>query len=122
MREFCPALTNKTYFNYGGQGPLPGPSLDAITASWRRIQELGPFTNNVWDYIQNETNNTRQQLAALCGVPPELLHCESSGWSTNLAVLCAIQIVDVENVPVVKNNPCLCISTTYNMFTKMNLT
>ena len=73
MREFCPALTNKTYFNYGGQGPLPGPSLDAITASWKRIQELGPFTNNVWDYIQNEKNHTRQQLAALCGVPPHRL-------------------------------------------------
>ena len=28
-----PALANKTYFNYGGQGPLPTPSLEAIVAS-----------------------------------------------------------------------------------------
>ena len=73
MREFCPALTNKAYFNYGGQGPLPKPSLDAITASWKRIQDLGPFTNNVWDYISNEQRHTRQQLAELCGVSPHRL-------------------------------------------------
>ena len=48
LRSLCPALQNKTYFNYGGQGPLPNPSLEAITASWRRIQELGPFTADVW--------------------------------------------------------------------------
>ena len=44
LRDLLPALANKTYFNYGGQGPLPDPSLEAITASWRTIQALGPFT------------------------------------------------------------------------------
>ncbi|MEY4772673.1 MAG: hypothetical protein RLZZ346_1928, partial [Cyanobacteriota bacterium] len=48
LRALLPALANKTYFNYGGQGPLPTPSLEAITASWQRIQELGPFTTTVW--------------------------------------------------------------------------
>ena len=72
MRELCPALANKTYFNYGGQGPLPAPALEAITASWQQIQELGPFTTDVWPFIEQETARVRGQLAALCGVGP---HC-----------------------------------------------
>ena len=73
MRDLCPALQNKTYFNYGGQGPLPSPSLEAITASWARIQELGPFTADVWPYIAKEVNSTRRLLAQCCGVPPHRL-------------------------------------------------
>jgi L-cysteine/cystine lyase len=73
MRELCPALANKTYFNYGGQGPLPSPSLQAITASWQRIQELGPFSGAVWPYLEQETSRVRQALAQLCGVPPHRL-------------------------------------------------
>ena len=73
MRDLCPALQNKTYFNYGGQGPLPSPSLEAITASWSRIQELGPFTADVWPYIAKEVNGTRRLLAQWCGVPAHRL-------------------------------------------------
>ena len=73
MRDLCPALANKTYFNYGGQGPLPTPSLDAINTSWRRIQELGPFTADVWPYISAEVNKTRGRLARLCNVPAHRL-------------------------------------------------
>ena len=68
-----PALANKTYFNYGGQGPLPTPSLEAITQSWQRIQQLGPFTGDVWPFIASEVNSTRRQLAKWCGVPPHRL-------------------------------------------------
>jgi len=73
MRTLCPALANKTYFNYGGQGPLPTPSLQAITASWQRIQELGPFSTSVWPFVEQETTRVRQALAALCGVAPHRL-------------------------------------------------
>ena len=73
LRERCPALANKTYFNYGGQGPLPTPSLDAITTSWKRIQELGPFTTDIWPYISAEVNSTRGRLARLCDVPAHRL-------------------------------------------------
>jgi L-cysteine/cystine lyase len=45
FRGQLPALANKTYFNYGGQGPLPEASLEAIVAAWRQIQQLGPFTS-----------------------------------------------------------------------------
>ncbi len=73
MRDLCSALQNKTYFNYGGQGPLPSPSLEAIAASWSRVQELGPFTADVWPYIASEVNSTRCLLAQYCGVPPHRL-------------------------------------------------
>ena len=43
-----PALANKVYFNYGGQGPLPTPSLEAIQQAWATIQELGPFSEAVF--------------------------------------------------------------------------
>ncbi len=63
-----PALANKSYFNYGGQGPLPSSSLEAINDSWAKLQELGPFTNNVWPYVSHEIYTTKQKLAEICGV------------------------------------------------------
>ena len=88
MRELCPALLNKTYFNYGGQGPLPTPSLEAIQASWRRIQELGPFTTDVWPFIGAEVSSTRRRLAELCGVAPHRL-----ALSENVTSGCVLPLV-----------------------------
>ncbi len=68
LRDLMPALKNKKYFNYGGQGPLPEPSLDAIQHSWQKIQQLGPFTNNVWPYASHEIFSTKKMLGSLCGV------------------------------------------------------
>ncbi|MEB3255037.1 MAG: aminotransferase class V-fold PLP-dependent enzyme [Synechococcaceae cyanobacterium] len=68
-----PALANKTYFNYGGQGPLPTPSLNAMVATWQRIQELGPFTDDVWPLLGRLSGDLRSRLAAWCGVPPTRL-------------------------------------------------
>ncbi|MFN9637043.1 MAG: aminotransferase class V-fold PLP-dependent enzyme [Synechococcaceae cyanobacterium] len=65
-----PALANKSYFNYGGQGPLPTPSLEAIVDTWQRSQELGPFTDDVWPLIGRLSGDLRSRLAAWCGVPP----------------------------------------------------
>ena len=48
LRDQIPALKNKYYFNYGGQGPLPKSSLEAIVKTWEIIQDLGPFTNDMW--------------------------------------------------------------------------
>jgi L-cysteine/cystine lyase len=59
-----PALANKTYFNYGGQGPLPSPSLASINRAWATISELGPFTDDVWPFVARTTTDLRQRLAA----------------------------------------------------------
>ena len=71
LRGLMPALANKTYFNYGGQGPLPEPSLEAIIASWRTIQALGPFTSAVWPFVEAQVAAVRSRLAAACGVGPQ---------------------------------------------------
>ncbi|MFM9110101.1 MAG: aminotransferase class V-fold PLP-dependent enzyme [Prochlorococcaceae cyanobacterium] len=73
LRALMPALATKTYFNYGGQGPLPTPSLAAITASWGRLQELGPFTAEVWPYVGQLTAGLRARLAGWVGGPPTRL-------------------------------------------------
>ena len=44
LRDQIPALKNKYYFNYGGQGPLPKSSLEAIVKTWEIIQDLGPVS------------------------------------------------------------------------------
>ncbi len=87
LREHMPALANKTYFNYGGQGPLPNPSLEAITASWRRIQELGPFTGDIWPYIQDQSDQLRSLLADRCGVGPHRL-----GFTENVTSGCVLPL------------------------------
>jgi L-cysteine/cystine lyase len=68
-----PALVNKVYFNYGGQGPLPTPSLVAIQQSWGTIQELGPFSEAVFPYASRTITELRQRLAPWLGVPPQRL-------------------------------------------------
>ena len=68
LRSLIPSLKNKIYFNYGGQGPLPTPSLKKIISSWEKLQEIGPFTNNVWPYINNEVILTKRLIAKLMGV------------------------------------------------------
>ena len=73
LRSLLPALGNKHYFNYGGQGPLPAPSLEAMVACWKELQRLGPFSRDVWPFVQAETSALRRRLAQLCGVPPHRL-------------------------------------------------
>jgi L-cysteine/cystine lyase len=73
IRDLCPALANKTYFNYGGQGPLPTPSLEAMVAAWQRIQELGPFTDNVWPFVEATVSGLRRRLGVWLGVAPHRL-------------------------------------------------
>ena len=70
LRALMPALANKTYFNYGGQGPLPTPSLEAIVACWREIQELGPFSEAVWPLVSRSTSQLRLRLADVFGAGP----------------------------------------------------
>jgi len=69
LRAAMPALANKTYFNYGGQGPLPDPSLQAILSCWQGIQDLGPFTTAVWPLVNATTTRLRERLGRWLGVP-----------------------------------------------------
>ena len=72
MRDLCPALQNKTYFNYGGQGLCPAhpwrPSRRAGSVS-----VSGLFTADVWPYIATEVNSTRRLLPSAAVFRPIVL-------------------------------------------------
>ncbi|MFZ9754197.1 MAG: aminotransferase class V-fold PLP-dependent enzyme [Cyanobium sp.] len=73
LRALMPALAGKTYFNYGGQGPLPSPSLEAMVSTWQRLQELGPFSGAVGPFLASTVEGLRQRLARWLGVTPQRL-------------------------------------------------
>ena len=68
MHDKFPALSNKSYFNYGGQGPLPQAGLDAIFAAYQQIQSQGPFGIKTSKLVIQESNLTRQAIASELGV------------------------------------------------------
>ncbi|MGL5082830.1 MAG: aminotransferase class V-fold PLP-dependent enzyme [Microcoleaceae cyanobacterium] len=72
-RTLFPALTNKAYFNYGGQGPLPQISLDSIYQFYTAVQQKGPFSLAVGNWLKLESNSTRQAIAAELGVSSETI-------------------------------------------------
>ena len=72
-RQQFPALTNKIYFNYGGQGPMPRSAMDAITNAQEYIQRQGPFSTEVNAWIVQEIHLTRQAIAAELGAPTETI-------------------------------------------------
>ncbi len=69
LRQQLPALSNKQYFNYGGQGPMPQSALAAIAAAHEQIQLEGPFSGSVNRFIQQAGAAMRQTLAAALQVP-----------------------------------------------------
>ncbi|MGB3405108.1 MAG: aminotransferase class V-fold PLP-dependent enzyme [Microcoleaceae cyanobacterium] len=71
-RQF-PALNDKAYFNYGGQGPLPRQSIDAITQFYEQIQQLGPFSQAAYDFVQQQQDLTRSAIAVELGVTPQTI-------------------------------------------------
>jgi len=72
-RQQFPALANKAYFNYGGQGPLPEPALDAIYQAYKRVQLGGPFSGEVGAWVIQEAMLTRRAIASELTVPPETI-------------------------------------------------
>lgn len=71
-RQF-PALANKTYFNYGGQGPMPQAAIDAINNSQEYIQRRGPFSSEVNAWITQEIEQTRLAIATELNAPPQTI-------------------------------------------------
>ncbi|HEY9878904.1 MAG TPA: aminotransferase class V-fold PLP-dependent enzyme [Leptolyngbyaceae cyanobacterium] len=69
FRQQFPALANKTYFNYGGQGPMPRSALEAMQQAHQRSQEEGPFSGKVNRWIQEQSDLIRQLMASELGVP-----------------------------------------------------
>ncbi|MGL6140387.1 MAG: aminotransferase class V-fold PLP-dependent enzyme [Planktothrix sp.] len=93
-RQNFPALTNKAYFNYGGQGPLPQVSIDAIIQGYNEMQSSGPFSGKVNQWQNQETQLTRHLLATELGISPETLT-----FTENVTVGCNIALWGIDWQP-----------------------
>jgi L-cysteine/cystine lyase len=70
LRQGLPALHNKSYFNYGGQGAMPQIALESIIRSYQKIQMIGPFSNSANAWITHEGEATRRAIAQELGAAP----------------------------------------------------
>jgi L-cysteine/cystine lyase len=86
-RHQFPALQNKLYFNYGGQGPLPTASLDAILAGYTLVQQEGPFSGKALGSITKQLALTRSAIAQELGVTADTITLtESVSVGCNIAL------------------------------------
>lgn len=72
-RQKFPALANKTYFNFGGQGTLPQASLEAIQQAYEYVQRHGPFSAGVNAWVMEEAHQTRLAIASELVAPTETI-------------------------------------------------
>ena len=72
-RKNFPALTNKHYFNFGGQGPLPQQAFQAIIQSYEYIDKEGPFGGRVNSWVKKQVAKTREAIATELNSSPEAI-------------------------------------------------
>ncbi|TAE61425.1 MAG: aminotransferase class V-fold PLP-dependent enzyme [Nostocales cyanobacterium] len=72
-RQQFPALTNKIYFNYGGQGPMPQAAMDTVNQTQASIQELGPFGGEAYGWISPQIKTVREAIASTVNVPKDTI-------------------------------------------------
>lgn len=90
-REQFPALANKIYFNYGGQGPMPQSAIDAIAQAQIHVQQIGPFSTEAGNWINQQQQATREAIAAELHVSASTITftenvtvgCNIALWGTN---------------------------------------
>jgi L-cysteine/cystine lyase len=72
-RSHFPALENRTYFNYGGQGVMCEAALDAITKNFRHIEALGCFSSAAGDWMMTEYDAIKVAIAQEFQVSPNTI-------------------------------------------------
>ena len=70
-RKQFPALVEKVYLNFGGQGPLARPAREAIALAYDRFEQLGPFSKAAWSWLMPEEDSLRQAIARLLNTTPD---------------------------------------------------
>jgi L-cysteine/cystine lyase len=90
-REQFPALANKIYFNYGGQGPMPLGAMDAITQTQTHIQDVGPFGSEVYAWITQQKQASREAIASEFHVSPATIT-----FAENVTIGCNIALWGIE--------------------------
>ncbi len=115
-RHQFPALANKTYLNYGGQGPMPEAALAAILDGYQRIQSQGPFGLKTSSLVTQESNLTRQVIASELGVTPQSIAltenvtagCNIALWGLNWQPGERILVSDCEHPGVIASIKEIC--------------
>ncbi len=72
-RQQFPALANKIYFNYGGQGPIPQSAINATNNAQEYIQTYGPFSTKVNGWIAEQVEETRKAIALELNTTPDTI-------------------------------------------------
>lgn len=108
-RLHFPALQDKLYFNYGGQGPLPQPALDAIVAGYRQIQREGPFSKKALGWVTGQIQTVHRLIAQELGVQADTITltdsvsagCNIALWGLNWRQGDRLLISDCEHPGIV---------------------
>ncbi|MEH2113441.1 aminotransferase class V-fold PLP-dependent enzyme [Nostoc sp.] len=90
-REQFPALANKTYFNYGGQGPMPQRAMDAMSQTQAYVQQIGPFGNEAYSWIAPQIQAARVAIASEFHAPSETITL-----TQNVTIGCNIAMWGIE--------------------------
>lgn len=109
FRQNFPALANKRYFNFGGQGPLPQLALDAIYQAHHQLQTEGPFSGGINQWIRQAAAEMRQTLADHLNVPTDAMTltedvtvgCNIPLWGMNWQAGDRILLTDCEHPGVI---------------------
>ncbi|MBD1916763.1 MULTISPECIES: aminotransferase class V-fold PLP-dependent enzyme [Cyanophyceae] len=72
-RQQFPALRDKQYFNYGGQGPMAQATLDAVFQAHHHMQEMGPFSGATNQWVMAEAAQTRAAIAVELGTTADTI-------------------------------------------------
>jgi L-cysteine/cystine lyase len=62
-RSHYPALQNRTYFNYGGQGPMCQTAIDRIAKNYQQIESLGAYSVAANAWVMEEAERLREAIA-----------------------------------------------------------
>lgn len=81
FRSQFPALSNKVYLNFGGQGPLAQATSMTILEAYAQEQRLGPFCKTVSAWIAEQILHLRQTLAAYLNTTPDRITLTDSTTS-----------------------------------------
>jgi L-cysteine/cystine lyase len=72
-RQQFPALAHHAYFNFGGQGPLPAPALEAIHRAFQHFNQITPFSIAAERWSVEQMELTRRVIAGELGVAPNTI-------------------------------------------------
>ncbi|MEC4982485.1 MAG: aminotransferase class V-fold PLP-dependent enzyme [Oscillatoria sp. PMC 1068.18] len=108
-RQQFPALSNKAYFNFGGQGTMSEAALSAIYQAYKKTQTDGPFGLKINAWLQEEVADTRAAIAAELGVTPETITltenvtvgCNIALWGINWQPGDHILLTDCEHPGII---------------------